>query len=81
MKGSNVKSTKKCVPAALLVLGLGLAGCADDGNAAAGESDVALANVDLSVAVEYTGGTAGPADDALEPVKIGWVNEEGGATS
>ncbi|MGI5132390.1 ABC transporter substrate-binding protein [Pseudonocardia sp. CA-107938] len=76
-----MKSTKKCVSAALLVLGLGLAGCADNGNAAAGKSDVALADVDLSVAVRYTGGTARPADDGLKPVKIGWVNEEGGATS
>ncbi|MEQ1700324.1 MAG: ABC transporter substrate-binding protein [Ilumatobacteraceae bacterium] len=28
--------------------------------------------------VAYTGGTAGPADDSLEPVKIGWFNQEGG---
>jgi branched-chain amino acid transport system substrate-binding protein len=26
----------------------------------------------------YTGGTAGPADASLPPVKIGWVNNEGG---
>jgi branched-chain amino acid transport system substrate-binding protein len=28
--------------------------------------------------VEYIGGTAGPADDSLEPITIGWLNQEGG---
>jgi branched-chain amino acid transport system substrate-binding protein len=28
--------------------------------------------------VAYTGGTDGPADDSLEPVTIGWVNQQGG---
>jgi branched-chain amino acid transport system substrate-binding protein len=28
--------------------------------------------------VAYVGGTAGPADESLEPVVIGWVNQEGG---
>jgi branched-chain amino acid transport system substrate-binding protein len=28
--------------------------------------------------VAYTGGTAGAADDSLEPVTIGWFNQEGG---
>src|SRR5262245_3508237 len=28
--------------------------------------------------VEYVGGTAGPADDSLEPITIGWLNQEGG---
>ncbi|HWV84805.1 MAG TPA: ABC transporter substrate-binding protein, partial [Capillimicrobium sp.] len=28
--------------------------------------------------VAYVGGTAGPADESLPPVTIGWVNQEGG---
>jgi branched-chain amino acid transport system substrate-binding protein len=27
----------------------------------------------------YTGGTAGPADDSMEPIRIGYVNQDGGA--
>ncbi len=29
--------------------------------------------------VAYTGGTAGPADASLAPIKLGWVNNEGGS--
>ncbi len=29
--------------------------------------------------VEYTGGTDGPADSSLSPIKLGWVNNEGGS--
>jgi branched-chain amino acid transport system substrate-binding protein len=29
-------------------------------------------------ALDYTGGTAGPADDSLAPIVIGYVNQEGG---
>ena len=29
-------------------------------------------------ALAYTGGTEGPADESLEPVVIGYVNQEGG---
>lgn len=28
--------------------------------------------------VAYVGGEAGPADDSLEPINIGWLNQEGG---
>jgi branched-chain amino acid transport system substrate-binding protein len=28
--------------------------------------------------LEYTGGTAGPADEGLSPIAIGWVNAQGG---
>jgi branched-chain amino acid transport system substrate-binding protein len=28
--------------------------------------------------VAYVGGEAGPADDSLEPIYIGWLNQEGG---
>lgn len=31
--------------------------------------------------VQYTGGKAGPADNSLSPVTIGWVNEQGGPPS
>lgn len=30
--------------------------------------------------LDYTGGTAGPADQSREPVIIGWVNQQGGQT-
>jgi branched-chain amino acid transport system substrate-binding protein len=30
--------------------------------------------------VEYTGGKAGPADESLPPVKIGWASNDGGGT-
>ena len=29
--------------------------------------------------VAYTGGTAGPADDSMETIKIGYINQDGGA--
>ena len=31
--------------------------------------------------VQYTGGKAGPADNSLSPITIGWVNEQGGPPS
>jgi branched-chain amino acid transport system substrate-binding protein len=33
----------------------------------------------ISDYVAYTGGTAGPADSSLEPIKVGWVNNQGGS--
>ncbi len=76
----------------LLVAGaLGLAACGGDDEAAApAESAPAPAetapaeppaSTDEGVTdyVAYTGGTAGPADASLAPIKIGWVNNEGGS--
>jgi len=42
------------------------------------ETEEAPANYPVTDYVAYTGGTAGPADTSLEPVVIGWVNNEGG---
>lgn len=50
---------------------------------ASGESNGELIGVDpeggVTDYVEYTGGSDGPADTSLPPVKIGWVNNEGGS--
>jgi len=37
--------------------------------------------VDNTYALDYTGGTAGPADESLEPITIGYINQEGGVPS
>ncbi len=42
-------------------------------------TDTTDSNVAVTDYVAYTGGTAGPADPSLAPIKIGWVNEEGGS--
>jgi branched-chain amino acid transport system substrate-binding protein len=43
----------------------------DDQTGGAGEESV-------TDYVDYIGGTAGPADDSLPPITIGWLNQEGG---
>src|SRR5262245_57063489 len=43
----------------------------DDQSGGAGEESV-------TDYVAYVGGEAGPADDSLEPINIGWLNQEGG---
>jgi branched-chain amino acid transport system substrate-binding protein len=64
--------------AAALVL---LAGCADAGdtkNTGDGAA-TAVAQVSNDWALRYTGGTAGAADDGKSPIKVGYINQEGGA--
>ncbi|MFG2090354.1 ABC transporter substrate-binding protein [Spirillospora sp. NPDC048824] len=65
--------------AAALVL---LAGCGggtgdSDENAAGGSAVVPKVSNDW--ALQYTGGTAGPADTGKSPIKVGYINQEGGA--
>jgi branched-chain amino acid transport system substrate-binding protein len=36
---------------------------------------------DIADYVEYTGGTDGPADTSKKPIKIGWVNNQGGSVA
>lgn len=65
--------------AAALVL---LAGCGSgtgdsDGKASAGSAVVPKVSNDW--ALRYTGGTAGPADTKKSPIKVGYINQEGGA--
>ena len=56
--------------------------CADSdsgGTVAAGDEPASTAkSVSNDWALEYTGGTEGEADDSLEPIVIGYVNQEGG---
>jgi len=61
-----------------------LAVCADTtiADASVGsETTSAPAEVDDTYALDYTGGNAGPADEALEPVVIGYINQEGSVPS
>ena len=56
--------------------------CADSdsgGTVAAGDEPASnTETLSNDWALEYTGGTAGEADDSLEPIVIGYVNQEGG---
>ena len=67
-----------------------LAACAEEtgggdatGSDQAAPEAAAPAEVEVSNdwALAYTGGTAGPADPALEPMHIGYINQEGGVPS
>lgn len=67
-----------------------LAACAEEtgsgdatGSDQAAPEAAAPAEVEVSNdwALAYTGGTAGPADPALEPIHIGYINQEGGVPS
>ncbi|OZC81233.1 hypothetical protein CH274_10320 [Rhodococcus sp. 06-418-5] len=79
------KSAKLMVIAA--TMSAVLAGCAAEaasptGTATSGSTAVATDQTNTSAVtdlVDYTGGTAGAADQSLEPVTIGWVNQQGGA--
>ncbi len=46
-----------------------------------GTSEGSAQFVTITDYVAYTGGTDGPADMSLEPVKIGWANTEGGSVA
>jgi branched-chain amino acid transport system substrate-binding protein len=54
----------------------------DAGTASAAEAPTTTAAPETNEwALAYTGGTEGPADQSLEPVVIGYVNQEGGVPS
>lgn len=55
---------------------LSACGAADVDDEAAASSEIDSSHIDA--ALEFTGGTAGEADSSLEPVKVGFVNQEGG---
>lgn len=68
--------------AAAAVAALVLAGCVgQQGSGDAGDTPDGLTADQYQVALDYVGGEAKPADDTLEPVKIGFINVEGGAFS
>ncbi len=56
-------------------------GCAGKTASAAGDGTSADVNSNYVAAVQYTGGTAGAANQKLTPITIGWVNEQGGSSS
>ncbi|WP_110239634.1 ABC transporter substrate-binding protein [Nocardioides gilvus] len=73
------------LPVSVLAVALTLAGCASDsdtpGKEATGGDPAATASADpwaVTDYVDYTGGTDGAADESLEPVTIGWLNQQGG---
>jgi branched-chain amino acid transport system substrate-binding protein len=51
---------------------------ADSTPANADSTPLTAATASNEWALTYTGGTAGPADETLEPIVIGYVNQEGG---
>lgn len=44
-------------------------------------SDGQISEADIEIGLTYTAGTAGAADDSLEPVTIGFVSQQGGTPS
>ena len=65
-----------------------LGACADEssgGGSSEGASADAAAPAEVEAtndwALAYTGGTEGPADEALDPITIGYINQEGGVPS
>lgn len=63
-------------------VGAVLAGCAEsgsDGGSGKSQADVTdVGEIGNDYALTYTGGTAGTADESLAPIKIGYINQEGG---
>ncbi len=81
------RRTAPLVAASTLALALTLSGCSTASSG--GGSTTAATPVDsstfsadqIALGVEYTGGTAGAADTSLDPVKIGFINVDGGVPS
>jgi branched-chain amino acid transport system substrate-binding protein len=73
----------RCIAVAA-ALALALAACGgDDDDTVSSEDDATTSSsgeaaVSNEWALGYTGGTEGPADDTLEPIRIGYINQEGG---
>lgn len=69
---------------ALTVAGFALTACGDDaesstsGTSSSAASSEEIDQETIDVGLKYTGGTAGEADTSLDPVKIGFVNQQGG---
>jgi branched-chain amino acid transport system substrate-binding protein len=81
-------TTRRTRRALALLLGSTLlfAACADESTGGGGgnETDAAApaeVEADNTWALDYTGGTEGPADESLEPITIGYINQEGGVPS
>jgi branched-chain amino acid transport system substrate-binding protein len=90
--GRTARARWRVVIAALVCTALVAAGCGDDDDDSGAETDTGTdagseqsddqsggaGAESVTDYVDYVGGTAGPADDSLEPITIGWLNQEGG---
>ncbi len=82
-------TTRRSGRAIALLAGAALlfAACADESTTGGGggsTSDAAApaeVEADNTWALDYTGGTEGPADESLAPITIGYINQEGGVPS
>src|SRR5215204_2196604 len=85
----TVVTPRRRLTRAMALLGLAalLGACADDGSGGGGggaSSDAAApaeVEADNEWALAYTGGTEGPADESLDPITVGYINQEGGVPS
>ncbi|MGW3106235.1 ABC transporter substrate-binding protein [Streptomyces sp. NPDC001100] len=79
------RRTRTAVVGLSVVLGLTAAGCATSDSTAATQgatSPRSSSSADpwaVTDLADYTGGKSGAADTGLSPVKIGWVNQQGGS--
>jgi branched-chain amino acid transport system substrate-binding protein len=76
-RGSRRRRAGLTVAAALVLVSAGCAGSSDTASNGTSTS-TASKKVSNDWALDYTGGTAGPADEKLSPVVIGYVNQQGG---
>lgn len=81
----NVRSRQRSTLAAAALVATAitvLAGCAASNSPSpSGSADGGFTEEQIATGVEYTGGTAEAADSSLEPVKIGFINVDGGVPS
>lgn len=77
----NPRSSVALIAAA--TAGLALSGCGSTSGSADDEAAApdTLQQSTIDIGLTYTGGEAGEADSSKEPVKIGFVSQQGGATS
>jgi branched-chain amino acid transport system substrate-binding protein len=79
MKSSASRTRAALV--AVAVSGLLLAGCTTPGTDPGTGSTGDFTADEIATGLEYSGGAEGAADDSLDPVKIGFINVEGGIPS
>jgi branched-chain amino acid transport system substrate-binding protein len=80
----NLRQRAAVVAAVGATLALALAGCAGGTTSPTGTATSGAASIsadDLALAATYTGGTAGAADSSATPIKVGFINLDGGAPS
>src|SRR5262245_5386371 len=88
-RGTTVNGRRHRALALVALAALLLAACAEESSGGGGGTEEATTDAAAPAEVEvsndwalaYTGGTEGPADEALEPIRIGYINQEGGVPS